>query len=115
MRTNVTGPEEAFLRTVVYSGLFQYPLTPTEVAASLQRVLLAPAEVARLYRDSPLLRALVDFRRGFFFERGDEHLLEIRERREATSREMWRRNRRLLARMAALPTVRLLALSGSAD
>jgi hypothetical protein len=60
-----------------------------------------------------LLQATVDERDGWYFPAGRHDLLDTRSRREAVSRTMLDRDRRLVSLVAGMPFVRMVALSGS--
>jgi hypothetical protein len=105
--------EAAILRTVLYSALFEYPLTLDELRRTLLQSAQSEAEILRTYRASHLLQSSIDFQDGVFFPRGRSGWIEQRRRREIRSLAFLRRHERLLRVVAALPFVRLVALSGS--
>lgn len=104
--------ELAVLRAVVYASLFDYPLTLDQLATSLG--VRANAEtIAAWWQASEMLQATVGHHEGWFFPAGRCDLVETRSRREALSRALLDRDRRILATVANLPFVRMVALSGS--
>ncbi len=105
--------ELAVLRAVVYASLFEYPLTLEQVRETLVGSSALEAEIQRCYRSSALLRAAIEVRDGYFFPRGQAHVIATRRRREAASRALLAANRRVLRLICALPFTRLVALSGS--
>jgi len=105
--------ELAILRSVVYAGLFDYPLTVTEVQRTLVECDGSAADVLATYGRSRLLREAIEFCEGFFFPIGRGDLIAERRRREARSRVFLDRHRRVLAMICRLPYVRMVALSGS--
>jgi hypothetical protein len=109
----MTARELAVIRSVVYAGLFDYPLTLSEVHRTLVGCDASGAEVLATYNRSALLRELVEYRDGFFFPAGRGDLVAERRRREARSRLFLQRHRRVLAAVCRLPFVRMVALSGS--
>lgn len=100
------------LRAVTYAALFDYPLNLRQLRDSLDVVADEDA-IVRWWRTGPLLQATVDYRDGLFFPRGRADLALTRARREAFSREMLERDRRILSFVSAMPFVRMVALSGS--
>jgi hypothetical protein len=60
-----------------------------------------------------MLQSIVEYRDGFFFPTGHDHLIAERRRREARSREFLHEHARVLRLVCALPFTRLVALSGS--
>ena len=105
--------ELAFLRSVTYASLFDYPLTIEQVHASLVEVRADLASVESCWRDSAWLQTTVEHRDGRYFPAGRGDLLHTRTRREAVSRDLLEREHRILALVARMPFVRMVALSGS--
>jgi len=105
--------ESAILKAVVYASLFDYPLTAGQVAAALVGARATDREVLRAFRASAWLRGRVDYREGYFFLPGREGLIERRRLREAASRLLLERHRRVLRLIGLVPCTRLVALSGS--
>ena len=105
--------ELAFLRSVTYASLFDYPLTLEQVHASLVEVRADVASVESWWRDSAWLQATIEYRDGRYFPAGRGDLLHTRTRREALSRDLLEREHRILALVARMPFVRMVALSGS--
>ena len=111
---SVTREQElAVLRSVVYASLFDYPLEPAQLEASLMGVGAPAAAIERWWRESELLQATIEYRDGLYFPAGRSDLVGTRSRREAVSRELLDRDRRLLSFVANMPFVRMVALSGS--
>ncbi len=105
--------EAAILRTVLYSSLFEYPLTLDELRRSLLQCAQSEADILRTYAASPRLQQSIELRDGVFFPKGRSAWLGQRRRREVRSLAFLRRHEPLLRVIAALPFVRLVALSGS--
>jgi hypothetical protein len=105
--------ELAILQSVIYAGLFDYPLTLEELHRSLIGSAMEESAIVNTYRTSPALRRAVGFRDGVFFPAGREHLVAERRRRERRSLAFLQRHRVLLAGVCAIPYVRMVALSGS--
>lgn len=105
--------ELAVLGAVVYASLFDYPLTPAQLETSLIGVAADIATIERWWRESDLLQAAIEHRDGLYFPAGRSDLVRTRERREALSRELLDRDRRILRLVSNMPFVRMVALSGS--
>ena len=105
--------ELAVLRSVTYAALFDYPLTLTQLHASLIGVRADADTVAAWWRTSEFLRATIDHQDGWYFPSGRSDLLPTRARREALSRDLLERDHRILSIVRAMPFVRMVALSGS--
>ena len=105
--------ELAVLRSVTYAALFDYPLTLAQLHASLIGVRADADTVAAWWKTSEFLQATVDHQDGLYFPSGRCDLLRTRTRREALSRDLLDRDRRILTVVAGMPFVRMVALSGS--
>jgi hypothetical protein len=105
--------ELAVLRSVTYAALFDYPLTLPQLQASLIGVRADADTVAAWWRTSEFLQATIDHQDGLYFPSGRGDLLLTRARREALSRDLLDRDRRILSVVAGMPFVRMVALSGS--
>jgi hypothetical protein len=105
--------ELAVLRSVIYASLFDYPLTIGQLHASLVGVRADADTIRSWWRDSELLQAAIEHRDGWYFPAGRGDLIATRERREAVSRDLLDRDRRILALVRRVPFVRMVALSGS--
>jgi hypothetical protein len=109
----MTPRELAIARTVIYSSLFDYPLTLAELHRSLVESDQTPGEILAVYEGSEMLQEIVEFRDGFFFPAGRGGLVGERARRQARSAAFLRRHARMLRIVCAIPFTRLVALSGS--
>jgi hypothetical protein len=105
--------ELAIARSVLYAALFDYPLTLAQLRQTLIESAHTATEILSTYARSGALQAAIEFREGFFFPRGRADLIAERRRREAASRIFLQRHRTLLRLIAAMPYVRMVALSGS--
>jgi hypothetical protein len=105
--------ELAVVRAVVYASLFDYPLTPVQIAEALEGVTADEARVRSWLERGPLIGAVLDTRDGYYFPAGHPHLVDVRRQREAESRRMLAVHRRAIALVASLPFVRSVCLSGS--
>ena len=104
--------EVAILKTVVYADLFDYPLRFDELCRGMFDVALEPDDVRRCLARSGALGAVVDERDGFVFLAGRGGLVATRREGERRAAELLARYGGVLARIARLPYVRLVALSG---
>jgi hypothetical protein len=109
----LTSGELAIARSVVYASLFDYPLTLAQLRQTLIESTQTPSQVLAAYNGSAALQEAIEFRDGFFFLKGRADLVEERRRRETRSRAFLHRHRAFLQVVAALPYVRMVALSGS--
>lgn len=105
--------EAAIARGVVYAALFDYPLTLAQLRQTLVDVRLTPSEILAVVRSSASLAAHIETRDGYFFPAGASQLVDVRRHRERRSRTFLAGHRPLVRLIAALPYVRMVALSGS--
>ena len=105
--------ETAILETVLYSDLFDYPLTHAEIAHYLIRA-EADAQAIRACLQSPIhLNGHLKQRDGYVVARRREALVERRRARQIASARLWVRARRFVRILAALPLVRMVAITGA--
>ena len=105
--------ERAILRTLLYSDLFDYPLTPAEVAHYLIGAPSTADEVrACLARTRGLADRVVEID-GYLTLRGREALIARRLDRAASSDRLWRRARRFVRVLRLVPFVRMIAITGA--
>ena len=105
--------ERAFLQSVVYAALFDYPLTVTQLREGLIGESADEATLLQWYENSADLQTAVEYCDGYFFPHGRHDLLSTRAQRESTSRDLLRAGATPLAVMTHMPFVRMVALSGS--
>jgi hypothetical protein len=103
--------DHAILRTVIYAGLFQFPLSIDELERRLMDASL-DARAIRARLRAPFLRERLDVTDGLVHPRGREGWIELRRRRGARAEALVHRHRHALALLAGCPFVRLVALSG---
>jgi hypothetical protein len=107
---DVTG---AILYTLVYADLFDYPLRVDEIHRYLTGYAASLAAVEEhLHRHGRLAEQLGS-EDPYWFLAGREHLVGLRRQRETYSRALWRQAERYGRLMAALPFVRMVAVTGS--
>lgn len=110
VRTTV---EAAIIRALAYGDIFDYPLTATEV----HRYLTGIQAPARLVNDVLGNGQLVPHRliqhEEFFTLPGREAIIATRRRRENNAKKLWPEAIRYGYLFAALPFVRMVAVTGS--
>jgi hypothetical protein len=105
--------ERAFVQSVLYAALFDYPLTLAQLREALIGEVADEAALLRWFANSAYLQRTVEHADGYFFPRGRRDLLRTRVRREATSRALLRQWSGPLRLICGMPFVRMVALSGS--
>lgn len=106
--------EEAILKTVVYADIFDFPLTRPE----LHHFLIADSPISRAQIDhalatSALLQSALEMPDDYVIPAGRRAILAVREQREQASRALWREALDYGERLARLPFVRMVALTGA--
>lgn len=103
--------ERSILLTVLYADLFDYALTRAEL---LERLIGTTASAARVEAATSRLCAGYLCAVGeFIVWNGREGLIDLRLRRRSVARGLWAGARRYGTWLAALPFVRMVAVSGS--
>lgn len=110
---NLSAIESAILQTITYVDVFDYPLTPAEVHRYLIGIPTTVEEVTQVLSNGRLVPHRLHRRDGYFTLSGRSTIVETRRRREAVSKEMWPVARQYGRLLAALPFVRMIAITGS--
>lgn len=105
--------ELAVAAAILYSSLFDFPLSENEVRQNLLFFATNGASVAETYARSPWLQEKFSLYEGFYFPIGREDWVRLREERRRSSLDLLASHRRLLGAICSLPFTRLVALSGS--
>lgn len=105
--------EQAIWRTVAYVDLFDYPLTAVEIHRYLDGAVATPSEVATALVGSPGLAEQLGHRGGFFYLRGREEIVQIRQARKRRAQQLWPDAVRYGRFIAQLPFIRMVAVTGS--
>ena len=104
--------DEAVLRTLLYADLFSYPLTSDEVHRYLVGVAADESEVAAALEGEALQGRLVS--QPPYYALAERHLHFTQRRdRGVSSSVLWPLARRYARRIAALPFVRMVAVTGA--
>jgi hypothetical protein len=101
--------EKAILETLAYSDIFDYPLRIEE----LHRYLPLPVLRSELTEILNYRNDLIKMLDGYYFLAGREHLIPLRQKREAASRPLFQRAIWYGRILASLPFIRLVGLTGS--
>lgn len=105
--------EQAILKTVLYSDLFDYPLTSEEIAHYLIGMPADANQVRERLNDSIWLDGQIAYVDRFITARGREALVARRLDRARASDRLWPRARRFGRVLAALPFVRMVGITGA--
>jgi hypothetical protein len=99
----------AVLKTLIYSDLFDFPLTAGELSTYLFDIGAGEDEVVQAARGCPDVVELD----GHFCLRGRQHLVAERQRRQSENERLWIKASRYGSIVAAMPFVRMVAVTGS--
>lgn len=115
--TTVAGPmcltvEQAVVEAVVYSDIFDYPLTTSEIHRYLVGVALSREALDNLLQTGQLVSRYLSQRDGYFTLPGREAIVETRRQRERQAALLWPRALRYGRIIASLPFVRGVAITG---
>lgn len=105
--------EQSVLRTVLYSDLFDYALTPAEIARYLICCTATTDQVQAALDNSIWLNERVVQIEGYVVAQGREALVQRRLDRSHTSDRLWVRARRLTHVLSLLPFVRMIGVTGA--
>jgi hypothetical protein len=103
----------AVLATLAYADLFDHPLSAEEVHRQLVAVRATPEEVAEVLQTSPRIVRSTSQSGGLFTLAGRDAIVEARRWREASAVRAWPQARRWGRALAALPYVRMVAVTGA--
>ena len=99
----------AVFQTLAYADVFDYPLTAYEVYRYLGFVDTTLEEVTEVLGRSTLFSNVAEY----YTLRGREEIIGTRKRRAAIARRLWSKASRYGRIIAALPFVRMVAVTGS--
>ena len=105
--------DEAILRTMVYADLFDYPLTDVEIHRYLIGCPVSASAVEDRLTHLDGLQKRVGFISPYWFLNGREQLVQLRQERTAFAKKLWPAARRYGRQIAAIPFVRMVALTGA--
>lgn len=106
--------EAAILRTVLYADVFDFPMKLEEI----QHFLIGDepktlAEISQTLHQSKYLKQKLQRIDEYVVYAGHDELVQIRQRREAASQHLWPQALYWGRWLAALPFVRMVALTGA--
>jgi hypothetical protein len=105
--------ENAILETVLYSDLFEYPLTYNEIAHYLVGVEAGVETICACLQSTGYLDGQLTEVDGYIVARQREELIARRRARQTASAQLWTRARRFVRVLAAMPFVRMVAITGA--
>ena len=103
----------AILRTLLYADVFGVPLTVDEIHRYTERVSASRRDIVDALENVPWLRSRVVVDPPYVALARNADAFHLRQQRERASRELMPKARTYARRLAALPYVRMVALTGS--
>jgi len=103
----------AVVKTVAYADIFDYPLTAGEMHRYLKGVAAPAARVQTLLTNGTLIPGRLARRDAYYTLPGREQIIATRLRREQIAAHLWPYARAYGMRIARLPFVRMVAVTGS--
>ncbi len=98
--------EESALATVAFFDVFDYPLTLTE----LQQNILGPHPDSEKLKDFLISHQKIETQNGYFFLKGKNDNIRIRENREKTSVKLWKKVYRFIPLLQLVPFIQMVAV-----
>ncbi|MFA5413745.1 MAG: nucleotidyltransferase domain-containing protein [Patescibacteria group bacterium] len=111
--------EKSILATIAYFDVFNYPLTVTEIWKWLYSKEESRdgsptiGEIWKNLENNQSLKSLVNSRRGFYFLKNRDDLVEIREARYVLAVKKIKRARRVVKFLKFIPGIKMIALCNS--
>ncbi|MBI5071401.1 hypothetical protein HZB93_00695 [Candidatus Falkowbacteria bacterium] len=118
MTTEPNKLEKSILATVAYFDVFDYPLTVAEIWKWLYKEkapgdLLTLGEIWQTLDNSQLIKSLVGTKRGFYFLKNREELVETRQARYVLAEKKMKRAKRVAGFLKFIPGIKMIAVCNS--
>jgi len=95
---------------MLYSNLFDYPLTAEEIYNFLIAEKIDRKEFFKYLKNA---KNSIDFSGGFFFLKGHQKFVQERKTREVVSLNKLRKAERIISKLSLIPTIKLVGISGT--
>lgn len=105
--------KSAVLKTVAYADVFDYPLRAEEIQRYLIGVQANQEEVDAVLIDELMQVSRLRFTQGYYTLANREGLVQLRQKREQIASQRWPAALRYGKWIAALPYVRMVAVTGA--
>lgn len=104
--------QSAVIKTLIYSDIFKYPLTLSEIFNHCTEKLSFKSELQNIL-DELLTHNLIAYEEGFYFIGRDESIIERRKKGNLLAEKMMKKARKMSGFISSFPFVRAIGLSGS--
>ncbi len=101
---------KAILKTLLYSNIFNYPLTKEEVFQSL--ITNETFTKEEVFQSLKKIKK-ISFKNGFYFLKGRDYIVELRRKREKQSLEKIKIAKNIARKLSLIPTIKLIGISGN--
>jgi hypothetical protein len=105
--------EYAILHAILYSDLFDYPLTVEEIARFIGQPIDGLETIQSILSTSERIHGQISQTGKYFTLRGREGLINLRVMRARTSRRLWRMARFYCRILGNLPFIKMIAVTGA--
>ena len=102
--------EEAILKTLLYSSLFDYPLKKEEIYNFLIDKKITKSDFAHALKSRKIP---VEFNKELYFLKGAKNLVAQRNLREKISGEKLEKAKKIIKKLSLIPTIKLIGISGT--
>lgn len=119
---NQNSLEKSILATIAYFDIFDYPLTLVEIWKWLYQSVNQSTvhgsrfnflEIQKTLEDNDVVKSLVDTRRGFYFLKSREGILELRQVRYNLAEKKFKKALRVARFLKLMPGIKMIAVCNS--
>lgn len=96
--------EQAILKTILYSDIFNFPLTTKEIYTRLISVKVSPKQVEQVLQ-SLIKKNKIEQTDNLFYLKGRKKISALRKKRQRIAKKKWRQAEKLAKTLAFIPTI----------
>jgi len=114
VKTKKQETASAIIRTIIYSDIFDYPLTLEEIV----KFLVGESEVGMGVVLNSLTKIIADSKQiytdgEFYFLKGRKEIIELRKRRMGWSEKKWKIARGTAKKLRVIPMIKMVGITGA--
>jgi len=114
VKTKKQETASAIIRTIIYSDIFDYPLTLEEIV----KFLVGESEVGMGVVLNSLTKIIADSKQidtdgEFYFLKGRKEIVELRKRRMGWSEKKWKIARGTAKKLRVIPMIKMVGITGA--